>query len=149
MKAFKLWLLAIFLVTVVNIVNRTLFKRSIKHLSKKERNEKMAGYDRREAMALDAFAGRDYATFWNAYLKTENGYKFGVLDEMISSAAGKNEADGTLSDKGTGKLSRFFFGKRLVNILNKLDADHCKNAIDLTKGTWVNTRKNEGLLKYL
>ena len=141
MKAFKLWLLALFLITVVNVVNRVLYKRSIKHLSKSERRKKMAGYDRREAMALDGFAGRNYATLWNAYLKKEVGYKFGVLDEMISSALGKNEADQTLSDKGIGKLSRFFFGKRLVNILNKLDADHCSNAIDLTKGEWVDPRK--------
>lgn len=136
MKAFKLWLIAIFLITVVNISNRILYRRSIKHLTKSERKEKMAGYDRREAMALDAFAGRDYATFWNTYLKTENGYKFGVLDEMISSALGKNEVSETLSDKGTGKLSKYFYGKKLVKILNKLDPDHCRKAIDLTKGEW-------------
>ncbi len=136
MKAFKLWLLAIFLITVVNIVNRKKYRQTIKHLPKKDRVKKMAEYDRQEAMALDGFAGRNYRTFWNAYLKKENGYKFGVLDEMVSSALGKNEHDKTLSEKGTGKLSRFFYGVILVKVLNKLDPDHCRNAIDLTKGNW-------------
>lgn len=141
MKAFKLWLLAIFLITVVNIVNRKKYKQTIKHLRKKERVKLMAEYDRQEAMALDGFAGRNYRTFWNSYLKTEQGYKFGVLDEMVSSALGKNEVDETLSDKGTGKLSRFFYGKKLVKILNKLDHDHCRKAIDLTKGEWNFSQK--------
>lgn len=137
MKAFKLWLLAIFLVTVVNITNRIIYKRKIKHLPKAERRKKMAEFDRREAMALDGFAGRNYMTFWNTYLKKPEGYKFGVLDEMISSALGKNEHDKTLSEKGTGRLSRWFYGLKLVKILDKLDKDHCKNAIDLTKGEWI------------
>ena len=96
----------------------------------------MAEYDRREAMALDSFAGENYRTFWNGYLRKENGYNFGVRGEMISSALGKNEHDKTLSEKGKGKLSIWFYGVMLVNILNKLDKDHCKNAIDLTKGEW-------------
>ena len=137
MKAFKLWLIAIFLLTVVNIVNRILYKRKIKHLPKAERRKKMAEYDRREAMALDACSNRAHRTFWNTYLKKPEGYKFGVLDEMISSALGKNEHDKTLSEKGNGKLSSWFYGERLVKILNKLDKDHCKNAIDLTKGDWI------------
>ncbi|MGV8914361.1 MAG: hypothetical protein ACOH1X_02820 [Kaistella sp.] len=136
MKAFKLWLLAMILISVVNIANRVLYKRTIKHLSKSERRKKMAGYDRREAMALDAFAGRNYATLWNTYLKKENGYKFGVLDEMVSSALGKNEADKTLSGKGAGRLSKWFYGDKLVRILNRLDTNHCRNAIDVTKGNW-------------
>lgn len=137
MKAFKLWLLAIFLVTVVNITNRMIYKTKIKHLPKSERRKKMAEFDRREAMALDSFAGRNYMTFWNTYLKKPEGYKFGVLDEMISSALGKNQHDKTLSEKGKGKLSSWFYGIKLVKILNKLDNDHCKNAIDLTKGNWI------------
>lgn len=136
MRAFKLWLIAIFLLTVVNIVNRILYKRKIKLLTKSERRKKMAEYDRQEAMALDAFAGENYRTFWNLYLKKEEGYNFGVRGEMISSALGKNEYDKTLSEKGKGKLSRWFYGARLVKILDKLDKDHCKNAIDLSKGEW-------------
>ncbi len=137
MKAFKLWLLAIFLVTVVNMTNRIIYKRKIKHLTKSERRKKMVEYDRQEAMALDGFAGRNYRTFWNTYLIKPNGYQFGVLDEMISSALGKNEHDKTLSEKGKGKLSKWFYGIKLVKILDKLDKDHCKNAIDLTKGEWI------------
>ena len=104
MKAFKLWIIAIFLLTVVNIVNRVLYKRKIKHLPKAERKKKMQEYDRQEAMALDGFANKNYRTFWNSYLIKENGYKFGVDGEMISSALGKNEVDKTLSEKGKGKL---------------------------------------------
>ena len=96
----------------------------------------MAEYDRREAMALDAFAGENYRTFWNLYLKKEDGYNFGVHGEMISSALGKNQHDKTLSEKGKGKLSSWFYGVMLVKILDKFDKDHCKNAIDLTKGDW-------------
>lgn len=140
MKAFKLWIIAIFLLTVVNIVNRVLYKRKIKHLTKSERRKKMAEYDRREAMALDAFAGENYRTFWNDYLRKENGYNFGVRGEMISSALGKNEVDKTLSEKGTGRLSKWFYGIQLVKILDKLDKNHCINSIDLTKGEWIDTR---------
>jgi len=143
MKAFKLWLLAIFLVTVVNLTNRHIFKRKIAHLPKSERRKELAEYDRQEAMALDGFAVRNYRTFWNAYLIKPEGYKFGVLDEMVSSALGKNEADRTLSEKGSGRLSRWFYGVMLVKILNKLDKEHCKNAIDLTKGEWSLKNKLE------
>ena len=142
MKALKLYFIALFLITVVNTVNRFLFKRKIKELSKSEKRKKLEEYDRQEAMALDAFAGRNYRTFWNDYLKTENGYKFGELDEMISSAMGKNEVDGTLSRKGSGKLSSWFYGVRLSKWLDKAfnEKNHCVNAIDLTKGNWVDTR---------
>ena len=88
-------------------------------------------------MALDGFANRNYRTFWNSYLIKETGYKFGVEGEMISSALGKNEVDKTLSEKGKGKLSSWFYGVRLVKILDRLDKDHCINSIDLTKGEWV------------
>ena len=141
MKAFKLWLLAVILVTLVNLANRKIYRRKIKHLPHQERKKKMQEYDRQEAMALDGFAGRNYRTFWNDYLKKPEGYKFGVLDDMISSALGKNESDGTLSEKGKGRLSRWFYGKMLVKILNKLDKEHCKNAIDLTKGEWKFSEK--------
>lgn len=140
MRAFKLWLIAIFLLTVVNIVNRILYKRKIKHLPKEERRVKMYEYDKQEAMALDAFAGKNYRTFWNGYLRTENGYKFGVDGEMISSALGKNEVDKTLSEKGKGKLSKWFYGIKLVQILHRLDENHCIKSIDLTKGEWIDTR---------
>ena len=136
MRAVKLTLLAIFLFTVVSMVNRILYKRKIKHLPKSERRKKMAEYDRQDAMALDGFANRNYRTFWNTYLKKSEGYSFGIDGEMISSALGKNEVDKTLSEKGTGKLSSWFYGIKLVKILDKLDKNHCINSIDLTKGEW-------------
>lgn len=136
MRAFKLTLLAIFLFTVVSMVNRILYKRTIKHLPKSERKKKMAEYDRQDAMALDACSNRAHRTFWNTYLKKPEGYSFGVEGEMISSALGKNEHDKTLSEKGKGKLSSWFYGIKLVKILDKLDKNHCINSIDLTKGEW-------------
>lgn len=136
MKAFKLWILAMFLISVVNIVNRIKFKQQIKHLSKKDRRIKLAEYDRQEAIALDKFAGRNYRTLWNDYLIIKGGYEIGELDETISSALGKNQYDNTLSKKGKGKLSKRFYGEGLVKILDKLDPEHCVKSIDITKGKW-------------
>lgn len=141
MKAVKLSLIAIFLFTIVNITNRILYYRKIRHSPKSVRKKKMEEYDRQEAMALDAFAGTNYRAFWNNYLITEKGYKFGVPGEMISSALGRNQIDKTLSQKGSGKLSKRFYGVRLVSILDRLDKDHCVNAIDLTKGEWIHPPK--------
>ena len=94
------------------------------------------GYFRSTALSIDIWANREFRTLWNDKLKIDRGYEFGKENETISSALGKNERDKTLSKKGKGKLSSWFYGERLVKILNKLDKDHCKNAIDLTKGDW-------------
>ena len=136
MKAFKLWVLAMFLVSVVNIVNRLKFKQKINNLSRKDRRLKLAEYDRQEAIALDKFAGRNYRTMWNDYLIAPGGYQIGELDETISSALGKNQHDNTLTKKGLGRLSKRFYGEKLVQILDDLDPDHCKNSIDTEKGEW-------------
>lgn len=71
------------------------------------------------AKSIDVWANREFRTFWNKYLITDNGYKFGIKNETVSSVLGKNERDNTLSKNG----------KLLVNILNKLDKRHCENAI--------------------
>ena len=136
MKAFKLWVLAMFLLSVVNIVNRLKFKQKINNLSRKDRRLKLAEYDRQEAIALDKFAGRNYRTMWNDYLIAPGGYQIGELDETISSALGKNQHDNTLTKKGLGRLSKRFYGEKLVQILDDLDPDHCKNSIDTEKGEW-------------
>lgn len=77
------------------------------------------GYFRSSALNLDVFANREFRTLWNKVLITDEGYQFGVTGETISSALGKNELKGTL--KRTGKV--------LVDILNFIDKDHCKNSI--------------------
>lgn len=77
------------------------------------------GYWLSSAISFDKYANREFRTLWNKYLRTENGYHFGRIDETISSALGKNERDGTLTETG----------KRLVWILNKLDKNHCQKSI--------------------
>lgn len=77
------------------------------------------GYFRSTALNMDIWANREFRTLWNKILRTEQGYKFGVVGETISSALGKNERDNTLTK--TGKV--------LVWILNKIDKNHCIKSI--------------------
>ena len=82
--------------------------------------ENKAGYFKSSAISLDKYANREFRTLWNKYLRTENGYHFGVIGETISSALGKNEMYGTLTKTG----------KRLVWLLNKLDKNHAFKSLD-------------------
>jgi hypothetical protein len=77
------------------------------------------GYWLSSALSLDKYTNREFRTLWNKYLRTKDGYKFGVDGETISSALGKNQRDGTLTKTG----------KRLVYLLNKLDENHCQKSI--------------------
>lgn len=77
------------------------------------------GYFRSTALSIDIWANREFRTLWNAQLRTEKGYEFGVIGETISSALGKNQRDGTLTKKG----------KILVAILDFLDENHCEKSI--------------------
>lgn len=81
--------------------------------------ENKKGYFLSSAITLDKFANREFRTLWNKFLRTEDGYGFGNIDETISSALGKNERDLTLTKTG----------KRLVYLLNKLDKNHCQKSI--------------------
>lgn len=78
------------------------------------------GYFRSSAINIDRFANREFRTLWNLALKKNEGYKFGHIDETISSVLGKNKRDGTLSKKG----------KILASILDFFDKNHCFNSID-------------------
>jgi hypothetical protein len=51
------------------------------------------GYFRSTALSIDIWANREFRAFWNAQLRTEEGYEFGVIGETISSALGKNQRD--------------------------------------------------------
>ena len=83
------------------------------------KNGSVKGYFRGTALSLDIWANKEFRTLWNAQLRTEEGYEFGVIGETISSALGKNQRDGTLTKKG----------KTLVAILDFLDENHCEKSI--------------------
>lgn len=84
------------------------------------------------AIDLDKFGNRNFRTFLNFtmvkikfefldndQLMITHPYKFGNVNETISSALGKNQRDGTLSK----------FGKAICFILDKIDSNHCQNSI--------------------
>ena len=124
MKTFKLYIIAITLITVVNFVNRKLVKR---------KNGTLDGYDRQEAFALDVFAGWNYRTFWKTYLTdgSENAYWCKEMGESISSCLGENILRNTHSKKGRkGKLGSWFHGQMLSKWLDVFfkEKDHCINA---------------------
>lgn len=77
------------------------------------------GYFKQTALNLDKYGNKEFRAFFNRFFRTENGYPFGNEQETISSALGKNERDATLSK----------FGKIMVQILNKIDKNHCKKSI--------------------
>jgi len=84
--------------------------------------ENKKGYFLSSATNLDKFANREFRTLLNKTLITDKGYKFGNIEETISSALGKNEMDGTLTKAG----------KILVWVLDKFDKNHCFKSIDNT-----------------
>ena len=77
------------------------------------------GYFKSSAVNLDRFGNSEFRTLFNLTLKKKEGYKFGNMEETISSVLGKNQRDNTLS----------FVGKALVWILDLLDKNHCKKSI--------------------
>lgn len=104
---FLLFIIALFLILPLTIINYCLV-------------ENRSGYFKGTAMRLDIFANREFRTLWNKALIKTNGYQFGNGDETISSALGKNQVSGTLTNTGKG----------LVWILDKIEKDHCLLAIN-------------------
>lgn len=78
------------------------------------------GYFLSTAINIDIFANREFRATWNKFLKTTYGYKFGNAGETISSALGKNQRDGTLTQLGI----------LLCSILDFIDKEHCKKSIN-------------------
>lgn len=78
------------------------------------------GYFYRFALAIDQMGNVAMQDLFNDILISNDGYKFGNVDETISSVLGKNEKAGTLS--GLGKI--------LVKILNFIDPGHALNSIE-------------------
>lgn len=77
-------------------------------------------YFKETAIDIDKFGNRNFRTFLNVTMRLRNGYKFGNVNETISSALGKNQRDKTLS----------WFGKGVCFILDNLDKNHCKKSIN-------------------
>jgi hypothetical protein len=78
------------------------------------------GFFYETAVDIDRFGNRNFRTLWNAILKKKDGYKFGNINETISSALGKNKVKGTLT----------YIGKILCAILDFLDENHCIKSIN-------------------
>lgn len=74
-------------------------------------------YFMQTAIDIDRFGNRNFRTLFNFSLQ-KNGYKFGNVNETISSALGKNEKAGTLTK--TGRI--------VCTILNFLDKNHCEKS---------------------
>ena len=71
------------------------------------------------ALGLDQIGNAVCRDMFNRLLIEKDGYKFGKVQETISSVLGKNERDWTLS----------LGGLLLVIILDAIDKDHCRNSI--------------------
>lgn len=81
---------------------------------------KKKGYFKDSAITLDRYGNREFRTLFNKWFIKQYGYKFGNINETISSVLGKNERDKTLSKSG----------KILVWILDKIDKNHAKKSIN-------------------
>ena len=77
-------------------------------------------YFRLLAISIDQMGNVAMQDLFDDVLITKNGYRFGNVDETISSVLGKNERQQTL--KGLGKV--------LVKFLNFIDPNHALNSIE-------------------
>lgn len=79
------------------------------------------GYFKNSAINIDKFANREFRTLFNKTLIVQNSaFKFGNINETLSSVLGKNKKLGLLTK--TGKVICF--------ILDFLDKNHCEKSID-------------------
>jgi len=91
----------------------------INSLIKKEFNS----YNFCLAVAKDQYGNALCKYLFNDVLITKNGYKFGNMDETISSCIGKNRVKGTLT----------FVGRLLDRMLDKIEPNHSILSIDLSE----------------
>jgi hypothetical protein len=77
-------------------------------------------YNKQLALAKDQYGNVLLQYALNKYCIKPHGYKFGNRKETMSSAFGKNELAGTYTN----------FGKQIIDDLNDIEANHCKNSID-------------------
>ena len=81
----------------------------------------MSGYFRGIAESIDQLGNHVMQYAFNKWLIGNDGYRFGNIDETISSVLGKNKRDKTLTKTG----------KFLDRILNNLDDNHSIDAIEI------------------
>jgi len=117
MIEFLLLLISVTLLYILlPIVNLYAFIKNIKN--KNWRNMKLRFY--RTAYSIDQFGNVVGAELFNDVLIKQGGYRFGNPDETISSVIGKNYIANTLT----------FTGRCLRYVLDKIEKDHCVNAIE-------------------
>jgi hypothetical protein len=114
---FLLFLLAWILYIPLTVVN--IIVVIIKNIKSYAFFKVIDGYFLQTAADIDRFGNSNLRTLFNLTLIKENGYKFGKIQETISSVLGKNQRDNTLTK--TGKI--------LVLILDFISRDHCKKSI--------------------
>lgn len=93
-----------------------LFVGIIVSLSKRECNS----YFKDIAIALDQFGNVVCKYVLNALMIKKGGYKFGNVDETVSSCIGKNQLFDNLT----------LFGKFINFVLNKLEKNHSIKSIE-------------------
>ena len=97
---------------------------AIIHLSfsvSKGRDKKVGKYFRKIALTIDVLGAVMCGSLFNLILLKQNSqHKFKGELMTVSKILGYNEAEGTLT-----KL-----GEKIVSLLNKIEKDHCKNAIN-------------------
>lgn len=79
-----------------------------------------SGYFKSSAVNLDKFGNREFRTLFNKVLINDKGYRFGNIEETISSVLGKNQLTGTLTKCGL----------ILVWVLDKIENDHALKSIN-------------------
>ena len=94
---------------------KCLLKFDFKSLARKANK-----YFRLFAISIDQMGNVAMQDLFDDILIKKNGYKFGNLDETISSVLGKNERLQTLTD----------LGRAIVSFLNFFDPNHALNSIE-------------------
>ena len=84
------------------------------------KSKDLSDYARGIAESIDQLGNRVMQYAFDKWLIQDKGYKFGNIDETVSSVLGKNKRDGTLARTG----------KFLDRILNKLDKNHSIDSIE-------------------
>lgn len=99
----------LFIVNFFAVIYKYGFKRSV-----------IIDFFKQTAIDLDRYGNHNYRTLFNITLIKSNGYKFGNVNETISSVLGKNKRNNTLSK----------IGIIICTILDFLDKNHCIKSIN-------------------
>lgn len=76
-------------------------------------------YNKELAIMKDEYGNILCKYIFNFFLRKKQGYKFGVMNETISSAIGKNKMDGTLT----------FIGRFVDYVLDCIEPNHSIKAV--------------------